>query len=171
MTFDLASVRISGRAENQEIDRAYIMRTEELNEPIFDLDDSHPAKRFLDAFIECKSDCVGRQYDFEGQSPIEQRWRSASDGRPWTFSGFAYGYLSRDIVLDGFLDNIPYLTESETADAEQLPAMRTLMNECADAARQSGNSEILELTDQVLQMLDLWQQYLSFRKGMISNAR
>jgi hypothetical protein len=52
----------------------------------------------------------------------------------------------------------------ETADAEPLPTMWTMMHECAEAARRDGNSEILELTEQVPKMLDLWEQYFRFRK-------
>lgn len=146
------------------------MHIEETNGPVFELGDEHPEKKFLLAFIDCLAECVGRHYDFDGQIPIEQEWKSDTDGRVWTFSGFIYAFLSFDIVLDGFLENTPYLTASETGAVEELPLLRSMMNECAQAARQSGNSEILELTDQVLQMLELWEQYLSFRKGMISNA-
>ena len=146
------------------------MRTEELNEPIFDLDDSHPAKRFLEAFVDCLANCVTRELGLDGRRPIDQEWKSASDGRTWTFSGFAYAFLSFDIVLDGFLTNAASLMPSEVWAAERLPLLRSMVNECAQAARQDGNSEILELTDQVRGMLDLWEQYLSFRKGMISNA-
>ena len=46
-----------------------------------------------------------------------------------------------------------------------------MTNECAQAARQDGNGEILELTDEVLQMLNLWDEYLNFRKQAVSQAR
>ena len=100
--------------------------------------------------------------------PIDQAWTSASDGRVWTFSGFIYSFICFDIELDGFLQGAANLTPSEIAAARELPRLRSMMNECAEAARQSGNSEILELTDQVLEMLTLWEQYLSYRKEMIS---
>ena len=45
------------------------------------------------------------------------------------------------------------------------------MVECAEAASKDGNSEILELTDQVKIMLSLWEQYLSFRQETISHSR
>ena len=61
-------------------------------------------------------------------------------------------------------------TESETAAVQHIPMLRSLMEECADAASKDGNSEILELTDQVMIMLSLWEQYLSYRKEMISQA-
>ena len=147
------------------------MHIKRLNRPVFKLDDAHPAKRFLSAFMECRSDCVGRELDPPGQVPIDQEWKSASDGRVWTFSAFAYGVLSFDIELDGYLTNAPSLTESEKLDREHLPLHRSLMSECADVARQSGNREILELTDQVLEMLGLWEEYLTYRQEMVSKTR
>ncbi len=144
------------------------MRTEELNKPIFELDDSHPAKQFLQAFIDCLGNCVGRELGLDGETSIDHAWISSTDGRVWRFSGFAYAFLSFDIVLDGFLENAPYLTSSETWAAERLPLLRTMMNECAQAARQGGNNEILELTDEVQQMLSLWEEYLDYRRQVIA---
>ena len=79
-------------------------------------------------------------------------------------------FLCFDIELDGLLQNAPNLTPSETAAARELPLLRSMMQECAQAARQSGNSEILDLTDQVVEMLSLWEHYLSFRQDMISQS-
>jgi hypothetical protein len=146
------------------------VRVESKNRAVLTLDDSHPAKRFVEAFIDCRMSCAGRELDLGGQVPIDQAWTSASDGRVWTFSGFIYAFICFDIELDGFLHDVPYLTPSEIAAARELPRLRSMMNECAEAGRQSGNSEILELTDQVLEMLSLWEQYLSFREKMISHA-
>ena len=146
------------------------MGIEDENGPVLELDRSHPARRFLEAFIDCLSNCVGRHYGFDGQIPIDQEWTSSTDGRKWTFSGFAYAFLSFDIVLDGFLQGVPHLTESEAAATEELPKLRLMMDECAQAARQDRNSDILELTDQVQRMLGLWDEYLGFRQEMISHA-
>ena len=143
---------------------------EKLNGPILKLDDSHTAKRFLSAFIDCRTDCAGRELDFDGQVPIEQVWTSRSDGRVWTFSGFVYMFLCFDIELDGFLQNAPYLTPSETAAARELPLLRSMMQECESAARESGNNDILELTVQVQAMFGLWEEYLDFRREMISHS-
>jgi hypothetical protein len=140
-------------------------RTEDLNEPIFDLDDDHPAKKFLEAFIDCLDNCVGRHHEFGGQKPIDQGWTSATDHRAWTFSSFAYAFLSYDIELDGCLQNAPFPTGSEIWAMERMPLLRSMMHECANAARHDGNVEILELTDEVLQMLRLWEEYLDFRRA------
>lgn len=146
------------------------MYIEEMNQPVMKLDDSHPAKKFLNAFIACRLDCVGQELGLDGQRPIDQSWRSATDGKAWTFSAFGYSILSFDIELDGFLTIAPILTESETAAARDIPWFRALMYECAAAAQQDANQEILELTDQVLIMLSLWEDYLEFRREMVSRA-
>jgi hypothetical protein len=144
---------------------------EHMNRPVLLLDDAHPAKRFLIAFMDCRANCVGRELGSDEDRPIDQAWESTSDGKTWTFSEFAYKILSFDIELDGFLQNAPSPTPSEILAAENLPLFRSMMHECADAARQSGNAEILELTDEVLEMITLWEQYLSYREEMISQTR
>jgi len=146
------------------------MHIERLNQPVFELDDAHPAKRFLLAFIECRTECVGRELTPPDEVPVDQQWTSAIDGRLWTFSAFAYGFISTDIELDGFLATAPRWTESETWALAELPRYRTLMDECAQAANQCGNTDCLELVDIVARMLDLWDEYLSYRKEMIAQA-
>ena len=74
-------------------------------------------------------------------------------------------------MLEGFLENSASLTESEKSAAQEIPVLRSLMDECAQAAQQDGNRDILELTDQVMTMLSLWEQYLSFRQEMVSQAQ
>jgi hypothetical protein len=147
------------------------MRIESMNRPVLDLDDTHPAKKFLNAFMDCLADCAGRELGLDGETPIDQEWRSATDGRVWTFSGFVYAFLCFDILLDGFLESSPSLTESEKFAAQEIPRLRSMMEECAQAAQRDGNRDILELTDQVMTMLSLWEQYLSFRQGMVSNVQ
>jgi hypothetical protein len=144
---------------------------ESMNRPVLELDDAHPARKFLSAFMDCRMNCSERELEIGDQSPIDQAWTSASDGRVWTFSGFIYSFICFDIELDGFLQSAPDLTPSEIAEIREVPRLRLMMNECVEAARQSGNDEILELTDQVLEMLDLWEAYLNFRQEMISQAR
>ena len=144
------------------------MRNEDLNPCVLALDNSHPAKQFLLAFIECRDDCVG--LELGPDEPIDQEWKSLTDDRVWTFSGFAYEFLSLDLLFDDFHQRVPCPNEANFNWPWNLPRVKSLMNECAEAARQSGNTEILELTDQVLEMLSLWEQYLSYRKDMISQA-
>jgi hypothetical protein len=122
--------------------------------------------KFLLAFIECRSKCVGLHLDPD--EPIEQEWESLTGGRVWTFSGFAYAFLSLDLLLDEFHQSAPSGNEANLNWPWNLPRVTSLMNEGAEAARQSGNSEILELTDEVLKVFDLWEDYLKLRRDMIS---
>src|ERR1700682_2656530 len=142
-------MRCDGQSKTRRRDDLTGMDTVELNRPVFELSAQHPARRFLHSFIERKAVCVGRHLEFEDQVPIDLEWRSVSDGRLWTFSDFAYSYLSRDVVLDGLLEEKPYPTESEAEVLALLPLLRSMMNECRQTAERSSHSEILALTEQV----------------------
>lgn len=146
------------------------MSIEDLNDPIYDLDDDHPAKKFLEAFVDCRSNCVGRAIEWDDRKPIDQEWQSAIDGRRWKFSGFAYAFISYNILMDGFLQNAPFPVGSEIWAMERMPLLRSMTNECAQAARLDGNTEILELTDEVLDMLHLWDEYHEFRRATAPSA-
>ena len=150
-------------------DDAMYSHIENMNRPVLELDEAHPAKRFLSAFMDCRMNCSERELEIGDQTPIEQTWTSATDGRAWTFSGFIYAFICFDIVLDGFFQRAPNLTESEAA-ASGGAKVRLMMNECAEAARRDGNGEIVEMTHQVQEMLNLWDEYLNFRRQMISHA-
>jgi hypothetical protein len=136
-----------------------------LNKPIFDLPESHPAHRFLIAFIKCRRECVGRELDTRqsGQTGVDQKWYSDTDSRFWTFSEFAYTALAFDIELDGWIEEVPALTASEKRTLESLPYLRTLMEECRAAAQRDGNSPVLKMVSTVLEMLDLWQSCIEAR--------
>ncbi len=145
-------------------------RLKTINQPIMSLDATHPAKRFLCAFDECLSNCGGCELDLY-ETPIDQEWTSATDGKVWKFSSFVYRYLAFDIQLDGFNTSAIQLTSSETWAIAHLPQFRTLMAECAHAAQQRGNADCLELVDEVLRMLKLWDEYLTYRKEMIARMQ
>lgn len=147
------------------------MHIERLNQPVFQLDDAHPAKRFLKAFIECRKECVGRELAPPGELPVDQSWYSPSDARSWTFSAFAYGFISFDIELDGLMGNVPNLTDSETWALQELPRFRVLMRECAEAARENNNTDCLDLVDTVVDLLKLWEDYLNYRQQMVSQQQ
>jgi hypothetical protein len=143
---------------------------EERNRPLFDLPDAHPAKRFLLAFIACREQCVGRESDWNGQTPIEQAWLSQVDGKQRTFSAFAYQYLAFDVELDGYLTAAPHLTESEEGALRGFPHVRSLMSECSAAARAADNRPMLELVSQVLGMLELWERAIRYRESEIATG-
>jgi hypothetical protein len=144
-------------------------RLEILNRPILALDDDHPAKKFLCAFTECLDNCAGCELDLY-ETPIDQEWRSATEGKDCRFSGFVYAYLAFDLELDGFITSAPQLTDSERWALEGLPRLHALMDECALAAEQCGNTDCLELVQEVVQMLNLWDEYLQYRQWMIAGS-
>lgn len=141
------------------------MQMKTLNREVLQWPKTHPARRFLEAFIACRRECVGREIVIEGsgRKPIDQAWVSATDGATWAFSKFAYTFLSFDLVLDGWLSRARTLTPSETAALRQIPLLRRLMHECKEAALKSGNTDVLALTDRVIEVLDLWEQCIRSR--------
>ncbi|HUT92887.1 MAG TPA: contact-dependent growth inhibition system immunity protein [Thermoguttaceae bacterium] len=140
------------------------MHVQRLNRPIFELPDSHPAHRFLRAFIKCRQDCVGREIQ---NDDLDQEWVSDTDGRSWSYSAFAYEYLAFDIVLDGWLSRAQDLTPTERYWLEQLPRWRALQQECKSAALRDGKLMLIPLVDQVLAMLDLWEQCIRARQARV----
>jgi hypothetical protein len=144
------------------------VRIEESNRRVLQLADSHPAKRFLEAFIDCQMNCLGRELGDRGE-PIDQEWMSSTDGRRWTFSGFAYAFLALDFALDDFAEGVPFLS-LESGAARDASILRTMVIECADASRRNGNNEVVELADQILKMLDRWDEYAIFRETALSNG-
>src|SRR5262245_23017116 len=141
------------------------MHVERLNQPLFLLPREHIARQFLEAFIDCRINCVGREISYRGEAkgPIDQEWFSSTVNEMRRFSDFAYEYLSFDIVLDGWLQGSPNLTNNELADLERIPHMRELMNECEDACLSARNKEVLALVRQVLSTLDLWDRCIRSR--------
>ncbi len=139
------------------------MHSDRLNAPLLRLESSHPARLFLEAFLECQRDCLGQQYPPPTGKGIDQQWYSHQLGREYSYSEFMYERIAFDITLDGWLTNSPFLTESEKALLIQIPQMKSLLFECLEAARSSNNHEILPLVNQTLQMLDLWEKCIRVR--------
>ena len=131
------------------------MQVDRLNREIFNLPESHPARRFLCAFIECRRNCVGRECS---DDPIDQEWFSECDRHAWSYSRFAYEFLSFDIVLDGWLTHAEKRTPDEQSWLVQLPRFRQLLNECKSAAECDNNRAIFPVIAQVLRMFELWEQ-------------
>lgn len=129
-----------------------------LNKPIFDFAPEHPARRFLEAFVECRTKCVGREID-----GVDQEWFSEADMRTHKFSSFAYEWLSFDIELDGWLHDAQEITDSEKRALHGIPQMERLMAECKAAALVDDNSEIVTMCEQVLHTVGLWTECINRR--------
>jgi hypothetical protein len=143
------------------------MHVHKLNREILDLPESHPARRFLCAFMECCRDCIGLE---ASDDPIDQQWFSESRGEVWSYSKFAYTYLAFDIVLDGWLTHSPQRTPNEQHWLNQLVHWRELLDECKLAAECNDNRDILPVIQQVLRMFDLWEQCILARDTTSAEA-
>jgi hypothetical protein len=140
-----------------------------LNRPLFSFPEEHPARRFLIAFMKCQRECVGREigYKDEEQLAVDQEWFSSRDLRTWTFSSFAYQYLSYAIELDGWLTSAMSPTEEEIATLERLPHYRCLMSECKERCVADNNAAVMHMVQQVEHVIDLWDTCIKERWRMI----
>jgi hypothetical protein len=141
------------------------MKVHKFNRPLFSLPKSHPARKFLEAFIQCGKECIGREIAAVPEDEIDQKWFSQIDKREWRFSEFAYTYLSFDVVLDGWLNNDVEMTASERRVLDALPRLRTLLSECETTVREEHNIALLPLIFEVRHLLDLWEFCIIVRTG------
>jgi hypothetical protein len=139
------------------------MEIRKKNRRLFLMPFTHPARRFLEEFLACLDECVGREIGTPDNAPLDQAWHSEVDGKRWTFSSFAYTFLAFDIELDGWLTDAPQLTESERNVITHLPYLRTLLLECEAAAHRERNDAMLPLIDRVQHLLDLWEDCILSR--------
>ncbi len=134
-----------------------------VNRPLYDLPEEHPAHQFLIAFEVCQQHCVGRELPPPLGDGIDLTWWSDHCERSWSFSGFAYMYISFTVELDGWLTDAPERTESERRTLQGLDDIDMLMSECRLAATVESNDAILEMVDQVEDMARLWRQCIEVR--------
>lgn len=134
------------------------MHVYELNKPIFQFAPDHPARQFLEAFVECRRTCVGRELD-----GVDQEWVSGVDGGTHRFSSFAYEWLSFDIELDGWLQQAPGITESEKRMLEAIPRIERFATECKAVAVADNNLEVIAMCDQVFRTTKLWTECIKRR--------
>jgi hypothetical protein len=142
------------------------MHVKRLNRPLFDLSLEHPARRFLESFIACHKHCVGAEL-----RGVDQLWFSQAESRQMFFSGFVYAYLSFDIVLDGWLNNAPELTESERCYLDGIGQLEILVHECLDEATKDRNAEIIEMCHEVSKMLVNWRDCIEHRRSQLKSNR
>ena len=138
-----------------------------INRHVLTMPATHPARQFLEAFIRCQVHCVAAEQKASFQ---DQEWISSLDGARWTFATFAYTCLAFDIELDGWALPSPVLTDSEVAHLQGLPRLRTMMNECRQAALAESNTHIGPYIDQVVELLDLWDKHVAARLEFIAQC-
>jgi hypothetical protein len=135
------------------------LRIHRRNDPLAALSDSHPAKRALILHGECQRDCAGREIQWpEGKrEAVDQVWISELDRRRWTFAGFVYAYICFDLILDGWLERPPFLTNCEREDLAKMPRLYGLLDECEQAAQAEDNLTIIGMLRQVREFLNAWE--------------
>ncbi len=133
-------------------------RIRRVNAPLLALEQNHPARLFLEQFIFCGENCIGRELD-----GFDQQFWSDSEKRPFSFSGFAYSYLAVTIILTDWLNDTPYPSESDTIGLKELTRYSCLLNECKVAATQAQNAPILEMIAEVEKLIMLWRECIEAR--------
>ncbi len=121
--------------------------------------------RLLFVHADCRDRCVGKEIPWPGKEAdaFDQTWFSDVDQRRWSFSSFAYAYISFDLVLDGWIDRPNSLTMGERKALAEFPRMRTLINECQSAAENDKNRRVLDLLPVIRSWLDTWQECIGSR--------
>lgn len=121
------------------------------NNPLSELPDSHPAKLLLFAHWQCRRDCVGREIGYRGheEEAFDQVWKSQLLGCGFSFSSYAYVFISFDLILEEWLTHPSYVTESEKRAVAGVLFHGILLDECEQAAKEQGNVRILERLAQV----------------------
>lgn len=137
------------------------------NEPLFVLPDSHPARKALIAHLLAAESCVGREIPWPGmvEAPIEQKWFSHIDQRNWTFSAFAYCFISFDLILEGWLAESKEITPFESSFLSELPRLRELLCECEQAAQAANNARIAPLIAVARDFFSAFEESIHARVG------
>jgi hypothetical protein len=130
-----------------------------------ELPPDHPAVRTLQVHAEASDLCVGKEINWPHLNiiGIDQKWFSDVDFREWRFSDFAYQFISYDLVLDGWIESALEATEAELGFIEIIPKMRTLLDECEQAACEEKNSAILPLVAKAREFIDAFEGAIRYR--------
>jgi hypothetical protein len=134
------------------------MYVQEINKSLLALKHDHPARQFLEAFIACRMNCVGKELD-----GVDQEWFSTLENRRRRFSSVVYEHLAFDVELDGWLKDAQTMTESERQSLGAIRHLDTLVNECLDAAIAENNPPVVSMCREVLDMLGKWKVAIDVR--------
>ena len=130
-------------------------RSEKDNRKILKFPESHIARRFLDAFIGCRCDCIGIE---ASDDPIDQTWFSAIEAKEMVVCCIRIKFLAFDIATRWMAIGRARTDGKRTVFPSQLPRMRELLSECENAAAAEENRPLMPMIAKVRRMLDLWEQ-------------
>lgn len=135
------------------------MHVRKLNKMVLSFPEEHPARRFLEAFIRCRKQCVG----IETRDPSANVVLTLENGCEYSLAAFAYEHLSFDVQLDGWLSDSPTATAGENQQLLAIVEMRSLVEQLDQEALLIPNSKALECIDSIKQMLNLWKACIHSR--------
>lgn len=117
----------------------------------------HPARLYLVRFYEVREEVCGRDIAWPDRARIEQEWVSKLLQRKFSFSAFAYCFISLTLTMDEWFDDHFSTTPSEWEQRciAQFAMKQTLLDECAEAAEREENTAILEYVHLVRSVLEL----------------
>lgn len=135
------------------------------NRPLNDLPESHIARRTVIAHENCCRECVGQEVAWpgHGEDAFDQRWHSDLLQREFSFSSFAYCFISFNLVMDEWIAHPPQVTKAEVDGLSHLPLLQALVDECEAAARQDENVRVQRCVSQVREFLALWEESIRLR--------
>jgi hypothetical protein len=115
------------------------------------LPDSHVAKLTVIAHAECRRDCVGREIPWRGREDeaFDQMWQSDLLGRHFSFSSYAYCFLSFDLILYEWITHPSHVTELEKSLIVAVPLEETLLDECERVASDKESTRVLDRITQI----------------------
>ena len=125
------------------------LRIHPANNPLLALPDTHPAKQTIIAHAECRRDCVGHEIEWPGQETFEQDWQSCLLGRRFSFSSYAYCFLSFDLILKEWISRPLHVTNDERWLVAAIPLQDALLGECEVAAKEQSNDLVLNRLPQI----------------------
>jgi len=139
------------------------------NLPLLELPETHPALQALVIQARSRDICVGKEIDWPDatEEAIDQEWYSLIDKRKWNFSGFAYCFISFDLILGGWLSAQDNLQPFEQDFLCELPRLRGLLSECKVAANADGNDRVAPMVAQAFKFLDAYEQSIIARVGPV----
>jgi hypothetical protein len=123
---------------------------------------NHPARTYLLEFYRVRDEVCGRDIAWPKRPSVEQEWDSLLLQRSFSFSAFAYCFVSYTLVMGEWFDDrfsqVP--SEPEKEFISQLQMKLVLLQECADAANSHDNAEILRFVEMVRSMLAMGSRQL-----------
>lgn len=129
------------------------------------LPESHIARRTVIAHDECRRSCVGKEIAWPGRESesFDQEWYSELLGREFSFSSFAYCFISFTLTMEEWINHPPTVTDVEKDDLIRLPLLLILLDECEAAATRDENRSVISCISKARDFFNLWRESILLR--------